>query len=94
MKCDFCSTPDPIWQYPSQNFIAVSGGYSTGEWIACENCHKYIEGKEWELLAARSARLHPFVISGLIPMPQAHHEMLKIYLKLQQSRRGDPVRIT
>ncbi len=58
MLCDFCSRPDPRWEYPAGDFIAYQvcrvTGESVGNWAACEGCHRLIEAEDRDGLARRS----------------------------------------
>lgn len=70
--CDFCSTPDGAWRYPTQTFEtedvnASENGEpygpitprSVGDWMACDVCHDDIEANRWDALAKRSLRGQP-----------------------------------
>ena len=56
--CDFCSSPHPRWNYPAASFDAESDegtlGRSTGDWVACEDCHVLIEADNRIGLAERA----------------------------------------
>jgi hypothetical protein len=58
MLCDFCSSPDPTWEYPARSFVAYTAGPVTGEsvgsWAACEACHRLIEANDRVGLVARA----------------------------------------
>lgn len=57
--CDFCSEPNPRWQYPASDFIMHVPGPddygSEGAWAACDACHDLIEAGDGDGLAKRSA---------------------------------------
>jgi len=54
--CDFCSSPEIKWRYPTKSFEYPSGpGFektgSHGDWAACDICHDFIESGDWDGLA-------------------------------------------
>lgn len=53
MICDFCSSPDPTWDYPATSFELFGLPLrSEGNWLVCETCHDLIESdRRAELLA-------------------------------------------
>jgi len=62
-KCDFCSSADPPWIFPSERFIAASVSEgplqqgSSGGWAACDRCAELVERREWRQLARRCVDL-------------------------------------
>lgn len=65
--CDFCSEPNPTWEFPAENFMA-NGGLSVGGWAACEKCAELVCNRRWLDLAERSLTCcpdGPFVIEVL-----------------------------
>ena len=64
MICDFCSLPDPIWEYPAESFVDAFGSQSVSDWMACDTCHGLIEAGNRDGLATR-ALLTPTAIAGL-----------------------------
>jgi hypothetical protein len=65
-QCDFCSQPDPVWVYPTQDFDMTAapapfnvGWGSRGAWAACEPCSALIEQDAWDALAKRSVVENP-----------------------------------
>ena len=48
LKCDFCSSPEPVWAYAARDFVAYLAhpvvGESLGAWAACEECHELTTG--------------------------------------------------
>jgi hypothetical protein len=68
--CDFCSRPDPVWDFPCADHeqprlpgFERLGQISVGAWGACERCAFLIKTERWERLARRAfesqAREHP-----------------------------------
>jgi hypothetical protein len=54
--CDFCSDPNPIWNYPCATYELDLHGVRTEVqegWLACESCARHIEEGQWALLARR-----------------------------------------
>lgn len=44
MNCDFCNTPDPVWEYPARDVVIDTPLLkSIGEWYACDICSRLIE---------------------------------------------------
>ena len=63
MKCDFCVSQSPVWEYPAQSFKAEATGEdigavpllsSAGSWLACQRCSDMIESGSMNDLAKRS----------------------------------------
>ena len=56
-RCDFRSTPNPVWLYPAEDFscpLAEKGIISEGGWVTCEPCHGLIEAGDLQRLSIRS----------------------------------------
>ena len=64
--CDFCSKPDPEWDYECPDFIVSTEPrksprdtlfveVSRNDWAACEACASFIEQKQWNNLHMRCA---------------------------------------
>jgi len=56
-RCDFCSSPEPLWLYAAKTFAAPGTGFSgvsVGAWAACELCAELIEADDRDGLASRS----------------------------------------
>ena len=64
--CDFCSDPNPIWDYDCPDFIVGTERQtsrndtlyvevSRSNWAACEVCGRLIEDKQWDNLHMRAA---------------------------------------
>ena len=63
MKCDFCSSSNPAWEYPAESFgtdatvddtLTVPLLRSAGSWLACQKCSDLIESGDMNTLAKRS----------------------------------------
>jgi len=57
MICDFCSGPDPIWEYPAQSFSLTINNMahaSDGNWAVCQKCHVLILEKKWDGIVERA----------------------------------------
>lgn len=58
--CDFCSRPDPTWEFPCKDFCVEHLKLeSTGGWAACDECANLVCNRRWEELARRSMKLCP-----------------------------------
>lgn len=53
MKCDFCSSPEPIWRFPCTDFEVAPKVISQSDWLACTECTALIRADEWKKLAQR-----------------------------------------
>lgn len=52
MKCDFCSSDQPHWEYiahdvPMGAEVLTIPTISRGSWYACDACHEDIEQNDW-----------------------------------------------
>lgn len=64
--CDFCSTPNPAWEYPVSRDIVttapISGrsiDYGNEAWAACDTCSTMIEEDRWGDLTERLLKIGP-----------------------------------
>lgn len=97
MTCDFCSSFQPVWSYPAQDFIAVAEPIpqeSLGGWAACDVCHSLIEQQKWQELADRSLRFlikeHPEI---LLVRESARDQLIQIHQRFAVARTGPAVRL-
>lgn len=69
MRCDFCSSPNPRWVFPAEDFTftypfpdhdAIFDSYN--DWAACDICCTLIVDAAWDLLAKRSVETMQFDI--------------------------------
>jgi hypothetical protein len=56
--CDFCSDPNPTWDYPARTFetapLPCGIPVSLGHWAACDVCHALIEQNDREGIIRRT----------------------------------------
>lgn len=52
--CDFCSSPNPTWDYENYPTKNDDGG-----WAACDECHRLIQANDREALLRRSVQRAP-----------------------------------
>lgn len=49
LVCDFCSTPNPRWSYPTKDFTSAYDGFDVelrGGWAACDECKRLIDHED------------------------------------------------
>jgi hypothetical protein len=88
-KCDFCSSPDATWVYPSKDFTLIPEYRwgSTGGWAACQPCSDLIEADDYAGLTERS--LSYLKISTEVPgFGQA---LANLHLEFREARTGPKV---
>lgn len=106
--CDFCSSPDPQWDYPCRDFVQNEiielphqrfsiEAHSDGEWAACPACHALIERGDRVRLAKRSAkrllkRVDP-EIARVWSLKNATEHTRHIHDGFWRHREGQPERI-
>jgi hypothetical protein len=61
--CDFCRLPDPVWEFPCEEFD-LPGYHSFGPWCACERCRELVDARDDVALARRAHARNP----GVIPL--------------------------
>ena len=70
-SCDFCSSPTGPGKrsyFPHSVIIMATeptNCVDTGEWVACCECSRLIEGKEWKALMERAQSLNPGLRAAL-----------------------------
>lgn len=99
--CDFCSTPNPEWSYPTKSFkmdltkIGLNiDYYSEGSWAACEYCHGLIEKGLQEALAHHSAVT--LIESKSLPrafLPEIERQIFRLHRNFWRYRQGPARRI-
>ncbi len=55
-RCDFCGSERPVWRYPARSFFDMFGSQSSGDWLACQDCHIAIEAGDRDKLTERATR--------------------------------------
>lgn len=107
--CDFCSSPDLFYGYLACDFIAAElvvpdvATYvlnSLGAWMACRECTRLIEGKQWEELLERAFRTFHDIHGSELNMTAEDERMIREFLwhlhaqfrKFQVSRTPAPAR--
>lgn len=102
MKCDFCSSSEPQWRYDAaeQVIAAVANDkfagamHSTGGWLACDQCKRFIERGQTQLLAARCAtRLLDARAIELADYLETKLLCQQIHAAFWSARRGPPQRL-
>jgi len=68
-QCDFCSSTEIRWRYPTQSFSPGLGYESVGDFAACDACHDLIEKDDREGLLTRSVETMP-----ILPLPREFAE--------------------
>lgn len=92
--CDFCSSPNPTWRYPCEDFEVLSppfGVGSVGGWAACDECAAFIEKKDREGLLNRS--VDNFIGIEIIGRRQAKQTIKALHKKFFHLRIGSVERI-
>lgn len=85
LVCDFCSAPDPSWEYPAATSEMPLGvGTSLGAWCACDNCRELIEADDREGLISRAVGRYPMPDEPM--MRQAIEMVQQVFW---QARRGE-----
>lgn len=88
--CDFCSDPNPVWDYPAKTFtLKDTPAQSIGNWAACSICHALIETRDYDGLADRCTsefiRNNPTL--G-IPFDGMKADMLRLHQQFLDNRTG------
>lgn len=50
IMCDFCLAPNGRWVLPAEDYEAVPGHNSVGDWATCDVCAGYINDDAWDAL--------------------------------------------
>jgi hypothetical protein len=102
-RCDFCTTPNPRWEYPMQaGVIELDTGTPVGgsddEFAACDRCHGFIEADDYPGLVRYSVRKEREVLpvgtrvaGGTIDYPPIKvHEQMKMtnVMRFKLARNG------
>lgn len=59
--CDFCMDTRIVWEYPCRHFVIPQIGFGSDDnWLACERCAEFIEGRFLPNLTVRSLRSWAF----------------------------------
>jgi hypothetical protein len=79
--CDFCSSPDPRWSYPTASFVfrtELIDHASDGAWAACDACRSLIECNDHAGLTDRSLTAwRSVMVDDVAPEEEAMlHQML------------------
>lgn len=104
--CDFCSAPDPKWEFPAGDFKQIVpefmafgklGVQFRGSWLACNFCHELIELKEMETLARFGVAC--FILQHDLPreqevFDQIYQRVIVSHQKFLAEREGEATRIS
>lgn len=101
--CDFCSSPDVRWAFPSRDFslevpvkprLSLDWG-SHGSWAACPACHAIIVRSDRERLAVRAAKrsIRRAAREGdpAPPLSTLLSVIRRLHDKFWSNRNGDPL---
>lgn len=89
MICDFCSSPHPAWVFPAKSFAGPCNTESSGDWLACNECHRLIEAGDREGLAARVRLTPAFAVAG-VEEDYAREFALRLQQGFFDNRAGEP----
>lgn len=93
-RCDFCSSPAPLWHYPALSFVDRVGSRSIADWLACEQCHVLIEADDHDALARRSlTSAIGRVAADMIGRDAALEYCRDLHNRFRVARCGAPFRI-
>ena len=87
--CDFCTGPDPTWEYPCQDFQSSPFATSLGSWAACEACALLIEAGDWDELRDRALAGAPKIPSIAPDDPRSLTIMAEIHQEFRANRNGE-----
>jgi hypothetical protein len=97
--CDFCSRPDPVWEFPCADFVEPPlpgieiGNLSVGAWGACQRCSMLIRAGKWERLAKRAVEAIVAEHPAVAPMAAEVGRYLRdLHRQFMLHRQGPPVR--
>jgi hypothetical protein len=99
-QCDFCGA-EPFYAYSAVDFVMMieeqpSGRLveheSTGAWLACRKCSRYIDGGRYSSLY--DVRTSPSFVRRGIPAPvcrEIRPVLLEIWRTFEKNRKGEKV---
>lgn len=105
-RCDFCSAPDPKWEYPAKDFKQIVpefvvfgklGVQFRGSWLSCNYCHDLIELREMDTLARFGVTA--FIVQHDLPkdrevFDEIYKRVIVSHEKFLAEREGEAVRIS
>jgi hypothetical protein len=66
-ECDFCSSPEIVWEYPARDFVlpllGTTSFLSLDGWVTCQKCYQLIEAGDTQALKKRMAIRHGIDLS-------------------------------
>lgn len=92
--CDFCLSPDPLWDYPAAEMEVLSSicNRSDDEWGACQKCHEYLQAGDIEGLVCWSVEQQRRLSAEYDMPPRTVHLAMQRYniLRFMDARTGPP----
>ena len=96
--CDFCSSPNVQWAYPTEGFVMPLIGpvdwESVGGWAACPECHKLIENHKRDELVERAIARIPLANYEEWMRPQLTAALRELHNTFWLNRKGPAIPTT